>query len=395
MVSGRAWDHPVAQAQYAIRLINSYDVTRDVRYLERAEAQADRLIKRAITSRGAIYFPYPFYWSRGPNDVMAPPWYSGMAQGQALTVFVWLFDRTGDARYRNAATLTYNSFLNLKSSTLPWVTLVDPNGFLWFDEYPKQIPHWTYNGFNFATFGVYEYYRLTHSAGALRLLRGGMTTAASWFYRFRVTGWISLYCLLYRTQHWAYHFTHLGQMQTFYRITGSLAFARDADALFVDYADPRVHGTAHFSGGPHIGYKFDAAGSVIGSKQYTLSRASQATASSRHSIRAHAGAWLQIANGVWAGYWIQEVPNSAFIQGMQSRTVPYDPPRPVSLAAGIYNGYTFDAAGHVVTRRTGTLSSNSSASTTMRAIINGSTYLHISSGLWAGFWIKLGGGLTY
>src|SRR5439155_21196704 len=143
-----------------------------------------------------------------------------------------------------------------------------------------------------------------------------------------------------------------------------------------------VDATAHFTGGSHISYKFDAAGRIIGSRQYTLSRASQATASSRHSIPGRAGAWLQIANGVWAGYWIREAPNLAFIQGMQSRTVSYNPPRPVSFAAGTYSGYTFDAAGHVITRKTGTLSRSSPASTTMRAIINGSTYLRISSGTW-------------
>ena len=395
LVNGKAWDHPVAQAQYAIALINSYNMTSDARYLARAKAQADRLIERATSSRGAIYFPYPFPWYRGTNDLMTAPWYSGMAQGQALTTFVRLYELTGSGKYRDAATLTYNSFLNLKSSTLPWVTLVDPGGHLWFDEYPKDIPDWTYNGFIFAAYGVYDYYRLTHSAGALRLLRGAVTTAGNWFSRFRVPGWISYYSLTHHAQNWFYHFVHLGQMQELYTITGSVGFARFADALFVDYADRRVNGTVHFSGGTHIGYQFDAIGAVIASRSYTLVRASHATASTRESIRGHSGAWLKISDGIWAGYWIQEKPNSAFLQGLQARSVRYDPPRHVSFAGGTYTGYTFNSAGAVVSHKAATLSRSSPAATNMRGIINGTTYLRISSGIWAGYWIKLGGGLTY
>src|SRR5204863_5048712 len=190
---------------FAFALMTSITVTGDARYLARASPHEDRLLLRAIDSIGAIYFPYPFYWSRGPNDVMKPPWYSGMAQGQALTVFVRLYELTHGAKYRNAAALTFNSFLNLKSATLPWVTLVDSNGYLWFDEYPKAIPDWTYNGFAFATYGVYEYYRLTQSPGALRLLRGAITTEISWLPRFRVPGWISYYCLTHHSQEWFYH----------------------------------------------------------------------------------------------------------------------------------------------------------------------------------------------
>src|SRR3989304_4560902 len=86
------YDHPVEQAQYALALLGGYRQTGDAERLARARLQADRLLDRAVAQGGALYFPYPFDFARHGNyrDVMVAPWYSAMAQGQALSVFVRL-----------------------------------------------------------------------------------------------------------------------------------------------------------------------------------------------------------------------------------------------------------------------------------------------------------------
>ena len=86
------FDHPVAQAPYGLANVASYDLTGDHRFSTRAIAQATRLVDTKIVSRDAWYFPYPFDFAlhgRATETIRAP-WYSAMAQGMALSLFVGL-----------------------------------------------------------------------------------------------------------------------------------------------------------------------------------------------------------------------------------------------------------------------------------------------------------------
>jgi Big-like domain-containing protein len=58
------------------------------------------------------------------------------------------------------------------------------------------------------------------------------------------------------------------------------------------------------AGGTHTGYTFNGSGGVTGTKAYTLGSASSASSSGRAIINGRA--YVQVANGVWAGYWIPE-----------------------------------------------------------------------------------------
>jgi len=394
-INSVVYNHPLAQAQFAIGLLNTYRITSDPKYLDLAKVQAQRLIDRSITSRGAIYFPYPFSFARHGviADSMIPPWYSGMAQGEALAVFSILWQATADPIYRDAATRTYNSFVNPRASGVPWTVFVDGSGYLWFEEYPKDPPDMTFNGHMYAIFGLYEYYRYSRSPGAFHLIRGGLSTVHHYFSSFRNPAWISRYCLAHGVLSPTYHQVHGGQLYVLYRLTGAVEFARDADVLRVDYPDYRVAGTVTFSGGSHTGYRFDSAGRTTGSKTSSLSRSSIAPTSSRRRIISRSGSWFLITAGVWAGYWIQEAPGHAFIRGMVM-TVNYDPLRTASFAAGTYTGYRYDAGGLQTASRRVTLSHASSAHADRLAIVNGTMMLEIVDGIWAGYWIPLGSGLS-
>ena len=59
-IGTKLFDHPVAQAQYGLANVASFDLTTDTRYLDRAIAQATRLVDAKVVSRDAWYFPYPF-----------------------------------------------------------------------------------------------------------------------------------------------------------------------------------------------------------------------------------------------------------------------------------------------------------------------------------------------
>lgn len=111
-LGGRYYDHPVAQAQYGINLLESFRLTGDTTYLRRAEKQAQRLVDRRVERSGGWFYPYPFrYQLHRQYEIYEPPWYSMMAQGQALSLFCRLHRVTGATAWRTAADRTFASFL--------------------------------------------------------------------------------------------------------------------------------------------------------------------------------------------------------------------------------------------------------------------------------------------
>ena len=149
----------------------------------------------------------------------------------------------------------------------------------------------------------------------------------------------------------------------------------------------------HFSAGWTTGYKFDSTGKVIATRTYSLSRASSASASQRSKlIPGHSGAWFYIVNGVWAGYWVAESTRT-YLPGIAEQ-VSYSPAHTVSFLAGTYTGYRFTSTWAVSSSKGYTLSRSSSASTSTWAVINGRGYAYIINGVWAGYWVPTGGGVT-
>jgi hypothetical protein len=65
----------------------------------------------------------------------------------------------------------------------------------------------------------------------------------------------------------------------------------------------------------------------------------------------------------------------------------YHPPRGVALAAGSHTGYRFGSDGRVISSRTATLAAASGAPASMRALIAGRWYVHVTSGTWSGYWL--------
>ena len=64
--------------------------------------------------------------------------------------------------------------------------------------------------------------------------------------------------------------------------------------------------TLSFAAGTYTGRQFDANGSIIATKSYTLGHSSSAPASRRSLIKNQTGYWYFVTAGVWAGYWIRE-----------------------------------------------------------------------------------------
>ncbi|WP_175525276.1 cell wall-binding repeat-containing protein [Microbacterium sp. cf046] len=238
--NGARADHPVAYAQYGISALMEYQRTGDTIWLDRATRHAERLEQIHTERAGAWWFPYMFPWTYYQRT-LTEPWWSGMAQGQALSLFVRLYDETGDARWENAAHRTWQSFLQPRSQAEPWSTLVDGDR-LFFEEYAgDQPPLLVLNGHVFAIFGIYDYWRLTDDPDALRLLDGGATTTLAIMPDVRNPGAVSYYCVqpdYCKSPLWqnsAYHAIHSWQLDTLARLTHDESFSEWADLLRDDW----------------------------------------------------------------------------------------------------------------------------------------------------------------
>ena len=144
-----------------------------------------------------------------------------------------------------------------------------------------------------------------------------------------------------------------------------------------------------FDAGTHVGYRFDSGGAITGSKSYELPRRSGAHVSHRRTIPGVPGFWLQVTDGIWAGYWIRESP-AAGLRGTVTRTT-WASDRRFIVRPGTHVGYRFDTDGNVIRSKSAKFTSSSGAHADRRAVINGAWHLHVTDGLWAGYWLPESG----
>lgn len=389
----RVYDHPVAQAQYGLLNLTTYRVTNDPFYLSRAVAQANRLVSRRVESGGAWFFPYGYdYALHSTSDVERAPWYSAMAQGLALALFCRLYSVTHDERWRLDATAAFASLTRGPSSSAPWVSRVDANGYLWLEEYPLWPPQRsdrTYNGFMYALMGVYEYWLTTRSPAAAQLFGGGIVTVRDFFGWYRQSAWLSHYCLAHPSQLSAkYHWAHEGLLLSLYSATHLSVLAADADLLRWDYPPP-AKGTVAFSAGAHTGYTFTSAGAVVTSRSVVVTRPSQAPADAR--VRIHGrGIYYRIAAGGLAGFWVAESRPQQYLVGLVARHT-YSPARTAVLAKGGYVGNVLDATGRVVSTRSATFTADTTVTVPSTGWLNGYPDALVASGPLAGTWVPMTG----
>ncbi|WP_309128015.1 cell wall-binding repeat-containing protein [Microbacterium sp.] len=238
--TGLRADHPVVYAQYGISALLEYQRTGDALWLKRAERQAERLIEMRTLRGDAWWYSYPFNWTYSDRTLHAP-WWSAMAQGQALSLFVRLSDVDPQPRWDAAIEGTWKSFLQSRSSSQQWSSVVI-DGHLYLEEYAgDQKPLQVLNGQIFAMFGVYDYWRLTANVDAERLLRGASATVLDMMPKIRKPGDVSYYCVqasfCQRTlwQNQKYHVIHSWQLDTLQSLTGIEEFGHWADTLRADW----------------------------------------------------------------------------------------------------------------------------------------------------------------
>ncbi|MEU9271912.1 D-glucuronyl C5-epimerase family protein [Streptomyces sp. NPDC048251] len=408
---GKSYDHPVGQIQFGLGCITSYRVETDpIRkdtFLKRARAQADRLIAKRVETRGAWYFPYPFDFTHAEHSgvVYKAPWYSGMAQGEAISLFAQLaaledgLSADDRALYRTAADGAFASLLRA-DNTNPWVVNKDKAGYLWIQEYPFKTAgtgDYTYNGMIFAMFGIWDYFQLTGNELAAQLYDGACTTIARYFTLLRNPRWFSYYCQTHRIPANTYHHHHITLWQQLNWQTNSSVFAHQLDMLIEDVPPGvKIGSVIAIAAGTHTLFKLDTktdgswvkakADKILSSKKVVFARATQAPIDVRRRIQG-AGVWYRISAGAYKGYWIGEAYPKAFLRG-EHITVTYKVPRTLTVAANASaEAISFGTNGVAGTLKTLKYSSPHTLQFDRRAVVNGRSMVQVTSEELAGYWI--------
>lgn len=225
---GGVYYHPVKMSHRILNFINSYNATQDSTLLFRAEKYAAKLLELGLFEDSAAYLPYYFRFAVHADsaNTMAAPWFSGMAQGEFLSILCRLYKITGKEKYLDYAGFIFKSFLRLKDENDKWIVRVDQDNYFWIEEYPHQYhPGRTLNGFITAVYGIYEYARLTDGDEPKYIYELSLTTLKHYLPQYRRAGTTSYYCLEHlHPADSGYHDLHISMLGYLYQFSGDMFF---------------------------------------------------------------------------------------------------------------------------------------------------------------------------
>ncbi len=235
--------YSIAIAQYALANYNLFKRTGETRYLEKFISNSRWLLEQlAPTSYGtylwATHFDFEYY------RTLKAPWYSGLAQGQGLSVLARAYAETGDSAFLDASHRVFESLC------LPvnqgGALYHDPDGHVWIEEYIIDPPTHILNGFLWALWGVYDYVLLTGEPAARELFESCVHTITRYLPAYDSGFWSYYELTPQRIKSIAspfYHRLHIVQLNIMHRMTGITAFESCADR-WQRYLSNRLYGTA-------------------------------------------------------------------------------------------------------------------------------------------------------
>lgn len=179
-------------------------------------------------ARGIHVWNHNFDWEY--RSTLRAPWYSGLAQGQGISLLLRAHAETNDSKYLDMAKLAFQSFL--ANTDEGGISFTDREGNLWFEEYIVSPPTHILNGFIWAAWGVYDFALATGSTEAQQLFERAVETLKSSLHHYDLGFW-SLYeqsgTRLPMIASPFYHRLHITQLRVMHRITGERIFDEYAD----------------------------------------------------------------------------------------------------------------------------------------------------------------------
>lgn len=221
--------NPIAIAQYGLGNFNAYMRTRDPERRRKFLAVSDWLCANLEQNAFGIWvWNHKFDWEY--RDTLHAPWYSGLAQGQGISLLVRTHRETNDQRYLDAAQRAFESFL--RSTAEGGVVFADKQRDPWIEEYLVDPPTHILNGFIWAAWGIYDCFLATGDQSASALFSRFTGTLARNLDRYDLGFW-SLYeqsgTRLKMIASPFYHRLHIVQLRILQKMTGNEFFSKVAE----------------------------------------------------------------------------------------------------------------------------------------------------------------------
>jgi hypothetical protein len=216
--------NPIAIAQYGLANYNLYALRDDPERRERFLRMADWMVDNLEPNPGGAWV-WNHYFNWEYRDTLVSPWYSGLAQGQGISLLARAAKDTNDERYVEAQTRAFETMLRDVSDS--GTLFIDEHGHSWIEEYIVDPPTHILNGFMWALWGVYDHYLSTGAAEAKDLFDGSLATLRGHLGDYD-TGFWSLYeqsgTRLKMVASPFYHSLHIVQLRVMARLTGDPMF---------------------------------------------------------------------------------------------------------------------------------------------------------------------------
>jgi hypothetical protein len=240
---GRQYN-PIAIAQYGLANFNKHARTGESARRAKCLCAGNWLVQRLETnSAGLRVWNHHFDWAY--RERLIAPWYSGLAQGQGLSLLVRLAVMTGEEAYAEAAVAAFQPFT--RNIGCGGVVFRENSGLPWIEEYLVDPPSHILNGFIWGLWGVYDFAQWSGDGGALDLWRECVDTLARNLPQYDTGQW-SLYELpvggppMLASPY--YHRLHIVQLRVMFRLTGNEVFHEYAQRWAGFMRNPILRGQA-------------------------------------------------------------------------------------------------------------------------------------------------------
>lgn len=147
--------NPIAISQWGLGNYNKWKNEKDKKYYNNFIISADWLVENLEKNSHGIYvWMHEFDFEY--RDLLESPWYSGLAQGQGLSVLVRAYKETKNDTYLEVMEKILISFKTDVNEG--GVNFKDNESNLWIEEYIVNPPTHILNGFIWGMWGLRDYY---------------------------------------------------------------------------------------------------------------------------------------------------------------------------------------------------------------------------------------------
>lgn len=225
---GRQYN-PIAIAQWGLANYNCFCADGTESRWQKCQLAAEWLCAKIEPNpHGVWVWNHHFDWEY--RDRLKAPWYSGLAQGQGISLLLRAHAHTKEEKYLRVAEQALVTLTRPIASGGVFFEDEDKN--LWIEEYIVDPPTHILNGFVWALWGVFDYWLARSDRSAKEMWDRGIATLVHNLPRYD-TGYWSLYeqsgTRLKMLASPFYHRLHVVQLRVMARLTGQAVFSEFAE----------------------------------------------------------------------------------------------------------------------------------------------------------------------